>query len=339
MHFRTLRQLAEQAEAAGLSIGRYMLQEQAGESGKTPAEEFQQMATYYGIMKDAVRRGLTEDTTSRSGLTGQDAKRILAYRGGAATPSVEVPPIAGAAPGADASPGAKATLGAGSPPHAEAPLGAEVPPGGHTLLGDEASLAMSYALAVSEVNASMGRIIATPTAGSCGIIPGVFVSCQERFGWSDEDMTHGLFAAGAIGYVIANNSFVSGAEGGCQAEVGSAIGMAAGALADMRGAKPTQAIHAVGLALKNSLGLVCDPVGGLVEVPCIVRNGFGAVTALAAADMALAGVRSVIPSDEVVQVMLEVGTAMPDTLRETARGGLAQTPTGQQIMKDLRKKK
>ncbi|MBO7748965.1 L-serine ammonia-lyase, iron-sulfur-dependent, subunit alpha, partial [Paenibacillus sp. MWE-103] len=185
----------------------------------------------------------------------------------------------------------------------------------------------------------MGRIVATPTAGSCGIIPGVFVSCQERFGWSDETMTYGLFAAGAIGYVIANNSFVSGAEGGCQAEVGSAIGMAAGALADVRGAKPSQAVHAVGLALKNALGLVCDPVGGLVEVPCIVRNGFGAVTALAAADMALAGVRSVIPSDEVVQVMLEVGTAMPDALRETARGGLAQTPTGKRIMEELSKKK
>ncbi|QHW32802.1 L-serine ammonia-lyase, iron-sulfur-dependent, subunit alpha [Paenibacillus rhizovicinus] len=292
MHFRTLRQLSEQAEAAGLSIGRYMLKEQAEETGKSPEEEFQQMAAYYGIMKEAVQRGLTEDTTSRSGLTGQDAKRIMAYR--------------------------------------EAK---------DSLLGADASLAMGYALAVSEVNASMGRIIATPTAGSCGIIPGVFLSCQERFGWSDEDMTYGLFAAGAIGYVIANNSFVSGAEGGCQAEVGSAIGMAAGALADVRGAKPTQAIHAVGLALKNSLGLVCDPVGGLVEVPCIVRNGFGAVTALAAADMALAGVRSVIPSDEVVQVMLEVGSAMPDTLRETAGGGLAQTPTGKRIMEDLRRKK
>lgn len=205
-------------------------------------------------------------------------------------------------------------------------------------LGTEACSAMAYALAVSEINASMGRIIATPTAGSCGIIPGVFVSSQERFGWSDEHMVHGLFSAGAIGYVIANNSFVSGAEGGCQAEIGSAIGMAAGALVELRGGTPEQAVHAVGLALKNSLGLICDPVGGLVEVPCIVRNGFGAVTAMAAADMALAGVKSVIPSDEVIDVMLEVGSAMPEKHRETAMGGLAQTPTGRKIMKELYEK-
>ncbi|GGH09679.1 L-serine ammonia-lyase, iron-sulfur-dependent, subunit alpha [Paenibacillus segetis] len=204
-----------------------------------------------------------------------------------------------------------------------------------TSLGTEACTSMAYALAVSEINASMGRIIATPTAGSCGIIPGVFVSSQERFGWSDEHMVHGLFSAGAIGYVIANNSFVSGAEGGCQAEVGSAIGMAAGALVELRGGTPEQAVHAVGLALKNSLGLICDPVGGLVEIPCIVRNGFGAVTAMAAADMALAGVKSVIPSDEVIDVMLEVGSAMPEKHRETAMGGLAQTPTGKKIMKEL----
>ncbi|GAA0383287.1 L-serine ammonia-lyase, iron-sulfur-dependent, subunit alpha [Paenibacillus motobuensis] len=205
-------------------------------------------------------------------------------------------------------------------------------------LGEEACTAMAYALAVSEVNASMGRIIATPTAGSCGIIPGVFVSSQERFGWSDEHMVQGLFSAGAIGYVIANNSFVSGAEGGCQAEVGSAIGMAAGALVELRGGTAEQAVHAVGLALKNSLGLICDPVAGLVEIPCIVRNGFGAVTAMAAADMALAGIRSVIPSDEVIDVMLEVGSMMPEKHRETALGGLAQTPTGKKIMKELYEK-
>ncbi|WMT39899.1 L-serine ammonia-lyase, iron-sulfur-dependent, subunit alpha [Paenibacillus sp. D2_2] len=205
-------------------------------------------------------------------------------------------------------------------------------------LGEETCTAMAYALAVSEVNASMGRIIATPTAGSCGIIPGVFVSSQERFGWSDEHLVQGLFSAGAIGYVIANNSFVSGAEGGCQAEVGSAIGMAAGALVELRGGTPEQAVHAVGLALKNTLGLICDPVAGLVEIPCIVRNGFGAVTAMAAADMALAGIRSVIPSDEVIDVMLEVGSMMPEKHRETALGGLAQTPTGKKIMKELYEK-
>ncbi|MCR2807435.1 L-serine ammonia-lyase, iron-sulfur-dependent, subunit alpha [Paenibacillus soyae] len=291
MRFRHLNELAKLCADEGLTIGELMLAEQAAESGHPPAWEFAKMADYYAVMKDAVKRGLTEDTTSRSGITGLDAQRVAAYNGAGTS-----------------------NLG---------------------IAGD----AMAYALAVSEVNASMGRIIATPTAGSCGIIPGVFVSCQERFGLSDEHMTYGLFAAGAIGYVIANNSFVSGAEGGCQAEVGSAIGMAAGALAELRGGSPAQAVHAVGLALKNTLGLICDPVGGLVEVPCIVRNGFGAVTALAAADMALAGVRSVIPSDEVIQVMLEVGSAMPDKHRETAGGGLAQTPTGKAILEDLRSKR
>ncbi|WP_151737039.1 L-serine ammonia-lyase, iron-sulfur-dependent, subunit alpha [Paenibacillus tengchongensis] len=288
MNFQTLKQLSELAETRNCSLGRLMLEEQSRESGEESGRVFAQMYDYYQIMKDAVHQGIHSDTTSRSGLTGGDARRMHGYRAA-----------------------------------------------GETLLGGHAALAMTYALAVSEVNASMGRIIATPTAGSCGIIPGVLISSQERFGWSDEEMVYGLFASGAIGYVIANNSFISGAEGGCQAEVGSAIGMAAGALVDIRGGTPAQAIHAVGLALKNTLGLICDPVAGLVEIPCIVRNGFGAITALAAADMALAGVRSVIPSDEVVQVMLEVGSAMPESLRETAGGGLAQTPTGRRITREL----
>ncbi|MDT3428152.1 L-serine dehydratase [Paenibacillus forsythiae] len=292
MNFQTLSQLAVLAEQRALSIGALMVEEQSAESGRSKEHEFAKMKEYYGVMKEAVRRGMQEDTTSRSGLTGLDAQRVGAYN--------------------DAN---------------------------ESCLGGPAGQAMAYALAVSEVNASMGRIIATPTAGSCGIIPGVFLSGQERFGWDDDYMTYGLFAAGAIGYVIANNSFVSGAEGGCQAEVGSAIGMAAGALTELRGGTPAQAVHAVGLALKNTLGLICDPVGGLVEIPCIVRNGFGAVTALAAADMALAGVRSVIPSDEVIRVMLEVGSAMPAQHRETAGGGLAQTPTGRKIMEDLRRRK
>ncbi|MFK7693767.1 L-serine ammonia-lyase, iron-sulfur-dependent, subunit alpha [Paenibacillus sp. HJGM_3] len=291
MRFRTLKQLVQLCEQEGKSIGQMMLAEQARESGRSEAQEFAKMADYYQIMKEAVRKGLTEDTTSRSGLTGRDAQRVMSYM--------------------------------------EA---------NEAAVGEVACEAMANALAVSEVNASMGRVIATPTAGSCGIIPGVFVSSQKRFGWDDDKLVMGLFAAGAIGYVIANNSFVSGAEGGCQAEVGSAIGMAAGAMVELRGGTPGQAAHAVGLALKNTLGLICDPVGGLVEIPCIVRNGFGAVNALAAADMALAGVRSVIPSDEVIQVMLEVGSAMPESHRETAKGGLAQTPTGKEIMNQLYRK-
>jgi len=292
MKFTTMEQLVQLCEASQRSIAEVMIENQAEESGRTPESEVSRMAAYYQVMKEAVQRGLTENTVSRSGLTGLDAQRVMHL------------------------------------------VEHDVP-----TLGGDAGRAMAYALAVSEVNASMGRIIATPTAGSCGIIPGVFVSTQERFGWSDDHLVRGLFSAGAIGYVIANNSFVSGAEGGCQAEVGSAIGMAAGALVELRGGTPRQAMHAVGLALKNTLGLICDPVGGLVEIPCIVRNGFGAVTALAAADMALAGMRSVIPSDEVIQVMYEVGTSMPEKHRETAKGGLAQTPTGQKILSDLASKR
>lgn len=288
MRFRNLKELAALCVKEEKSIARIMLEDQAEESGQSVEEILKVMGEYYEIMKTAVHKGLTEDITSTSGLTGGDAKRVESYRL-SGTPAV----------------------------------------------GDIAAQAMAYALSVSEVNASMGRIVATPTAGSCGIIPGVFVSAQERFGWEDEHLVHGLFCAGAIGYVIANNSFISGAEGGCQAEVGSAIGMAAGAMVELRGGTPEQAVHAVGLALKNTLGLICDPVGGLVEIPCIVRNGFGAVNALAAADMALAGVRSVIPSDEVIDVMLEVGSSMPSRHRETAQGGLAQTPTGRKIMKEL----
>ncbi len=269
-----------------------MIEEQVQETNTPEADVVRQMSDYYQVMKEAVRKGLTEDTTSRSGLTGGDGKKMAEYIRK-----------------------------------------------GETCSGDASALAMAYALCVSEVNASMGRIVATPTAGSCGIIPGVFISSQERFGWTDEHLVNGLFCAGAIGYVIANNSFISGAEGGCQAEVGSAIGMAAGAMVELRGGTPEQVVHAVGLALKNTLGLICDPVAGLVEIPCIVRNGLGAVTALAAADMALAGVRSAIPSDEVIDVMLEVGSAMPSRHRETAQGGLAQTPTGRKMMQKLAKPK
>ncbi|KAG3106699.1 hypothetical protein PC116_g258 [Phytophthora cactorum] len=269
-----------------------MIEEQVQETNIPKADVVRQMSDYYQVMKEAVHKGLTEDTTSRSGLTGGDGKKMAEYIRK-----------------------------------------------GETCSGDASALAMAYALCVSEVNASMGRIVATPTAGSCGIIPGVFISSQERFGWSDEHLVNGLFCAGAIGYVIANNSFISGAEGGCQAEVGSAIGMAAGAMVELRGGTPEQVVHAVGLALKNTLGLICDPVAGLVEIPCIIRNGLGAVTALAAADMALAGVRSAIPSDEVIDVMLEVGSAMPSRHRETAQGGLAQTPTGRKMMEKLAKPK
>lgn len=206
---------------------------------------------------------------------------------------------------------------------------------GKTLLGKQATEAVAMALSTSEVNAAMGLVVATPTAGSCGILPGVLSSLRESLGLDKEQLVLGMFTAAAVGYVVANNASISGAGGGCQAEVGSATAMAAAAAVELAGGSPEQAIQAAGLALKNVLGLVCDPVAGLVEVPCIIRNGFGSVLALAGADMALAGVRSVIPPDEVILAMYNIGKQMPVELRETAMGGLATTPTGKKIEQQI----
>lgn len=188
--------------------------------------------------------------------------------------------------------------------------------------------ALCYAVGTNEVNASMGVICATPTAGSCGVLPAVMLAIQEKYNLSDETVIYHLFTAGAIGYVIANNASISGAAGGCQAEVGSASAMAAAAITEMMGGTPSQAAHAMAIALKNMLGLSCDPVAGLVEVPCIKRNAAGASNALTAAEMALAGIESRIPYDEVISAMYQIGLAMPVSLKETAMGGLAATETG-----------
>ena len=199
------------------------------------------------------------------------------------------------------------------------------------LVGSIASDAMAYAMAVSEVNAAMGIIVATPTAGAAGILPGVLVALLDSGQFTREEILRVLLTAAAIGLVIANSASISGAAGGCQAEVGSATAMAAGAVVELYGGSPQQVVNAVGLALTNSLGLVCDPVAGLVEVPCVYRNGLHAVTALAAAQCALAGVRNVIPSDEVVLAMRDIGNQLPMALKETGVGGLAGTPTGQRL--------
>lgn len=201
--------------------------------------------------------------------------------------------------------------------------------------GGLALKAAAYAVAVSEVNASMGKIVACPTAGSCGILPGALLAAAEERGFSEDAVVDALFAASGVGLVIAENASISGAEGGCQAECGAAAAMAAAALAQLAGATPATVGHAVALALKNLLGLVCDPVAGLVEVPCVKRNGFAAVHAVLAADMALAGVKSVIPVDEVIEAMRRIGCALPKSLRETSEAGLADTPTAREIEKRL----
>jgi L-serine dehydratase len=187
--------------------------------------------------------------------------------------------------------------------------------------------ACAYALAVAESNACMGKIVAAPTAGSCGILPGVLLAVQEAEGFSDEALVGALFTAAAIGRVIALQATISGAEGGCQAECGAAAGMAAAALTELYGGTPAQAADACAFALMNMLGLVCDPVHGLVEIPCVYRNAGGASQALTAAQLALSGIACPIPCDEVIAAMRDVGDAMPSSLRETGEGGCAACPS------------
>ncbi|MDF2612761.1 MAG: L-serine dehydratase, iron-sulfur-dependent, alpha subunit [Clostridia bacterium] len=206
---------------------------------------------------------------------------------------------------------------------------------GKSVCGDILSKAISYAVGVLEVSSSMGLIVAAPTAGSSGVIPGVFLAIQEAFELSDETMTLALFNAGAIGYLITTNATVSGAEAGCQAEVGAASAMAASAVCELMGGTAEQCLDAASTALTNVLGLVCDPIAGLVEAPCQKRNAMGASNALISAEITLGGVRHIIPFDETVEAMYRVGKSMPVELRETAMGGIATTPTGCQLCKNI----
>lgn len=203
------------------------------------------------------------------------------------------------------------------------------------ILGCLARTVMTDALAVAELNASFGKIVAAPTAGSSGILPAVLFGVKERLSLTENDLVRATFTAGAIGMLIAKNATLAGAEGGCQAECGAGAAMAAAAAADLRGGDAETIIHAAALALKNSLGLTCDPVAGLVETPCVKRNAFFAVHALVAADMAVAGIRSMIPFDEVLSAMRETGRLMSDALRESSQAGLASTPTARAIEQKL----
>ena len=202
---------------------------------------------------------------------------------------------------------------------------------GKSLTGSLMAGALTRALAISELNAAMGRIVAAPTAGSCGILPAAVLTMQEEKGISEHDCVMSLFTASAVGMVIANNASLAGAPGGCQAECGSAAAMAAAAIVELAGGTPEMAGHAVAIALKNILGLVCDPVAGLVEIPCIKRNASGVAGAFVAAELALAGIGSAIPPDEVIIAMKKVGDSMSPMLKETAEGGLATTPTGKAL--------
>lgn len=206
---------------------------------------------------------------------------------------------------------------------------------GKSLTGDTMILAMAMALSSSEVNAAMGKIVACPTAGSCGILPAVILTAAERLQWSEEQVINALFASSAVGMIIAMNATLAGAEGGCQAECGSASAMGAAAVVEVMGGTPEMCLHAGAIVFKNILGLVCDPVAGLVEIPCAKRNAAGATAALCAADMVMAGVTSKIPFDDTVSAMYKVGKSLPSELRETGLGGVAATKAGIELKKQV----
>ncbi|MBU3179606.1 L-serine ammonia-lyase, iron-sulfur-dependent, subunit alpha [Clostridium psychrophilum] len=206
---------------------------------------------------------------------------------------------------------------------------------GNSLTGEFMIKAMARALSCSEVNATMGKIVAAPTAGSCGIIPAVIITAGEKLNKTEDELINALFTASGVGILIAKNATLSGAEGGCQAECGSAAAMGAAAVVEMMGGTPSMALNAAAIVIKNILGLVCDPVAGLVEVPCAKRNIAGAVSALTTADLTMSGVTSRIPFDDTVIAMYKVGMQLPCELRETAMGGLATTPTGLKMAEDI----
>ncbi|HOO28048.1 MAG TPA: L-serine ammonia-lyase, iron-sulfur-dependent, subunit alpha [Lachnospiraceae bacterium] len=196
------------------------------------------------------------------------------------------------------------------------------------LCGKAMSRAICYAMSVQEVNASMGLIVAAPTAGSAGVLPGVLFGLSDVFSYTEEQLVKGLLNAGAIGYLVMRNASVSGAEAGCQAEVGSASAMAASAVVELMGGTPKMCLNAAAFAFSNLLGMVCDPVGGLVETPCQSRNVIGVSNAFVCAQLSLSGVEHVVPFDEMTEAMLKVGKSMPESLRETAHGGCAATKAG-----------
>lgn len=206
---------------------------------------------------------------------------------------------------------------------------------GKTLSGELVLSACTRAIATNEVNAAMGVICASPTAGSAGTVPGVLFALEKKLSLNDDQLVDFLLTSGAFGLITANNAFISGAAGGCQAEIGTSSAMAAAAAVEAAGGTAKQSADAFAIAMANMLGLVCDPVAGLVEVPCIKRNAAGSTNALISADMALAGLVSEIPPDEVITAMYEIGLSMPTDFKETAEGGLANTKTGRQIAKRI----
>lgn len=296
--FDSLTTALAQAERDGISLGELALRVEAAEGRRTRAEVETALGRALQVMKDAVARGLVGDLRSVSGLVGGDAAKVHAAQVHAAQARWSRDDQAGAT----------------------SPLAG-------TLFGE----AIAGAIAVQEVNAAMGVIVAAPTAGGAGVLPGVLLAVGRRCNADDATLVRGLATAGLVGAVVAQRASLSGAEAGCQAETGVGAAMAAAAAVEVLGGTPRQAVFAMALAMQGTLGLVCDPLGGLVEVPCVFRNATGAAIALAGVEMALAGVEFPIPADEVVDTMGEIGRTMDVRYRETAGGGLAASPTGRRL--------
>jgi L-serine dehydratase len=290
IYYDSIKRLVDIAEKEGKNISDIVMEDQAYQMEKDPAQLFEEMARQFKVMEESVSNGLMLKRKSASGLSGIDAAKMK-----------------------------------------------KAVDEGKTISGRLVAGALAKALAVAESNACMGRIVAAPTAGSCGILPAVLIALKEEKQIQESKIVMGLFTAAAVGMVVAKRASVAGAEGGCQAECGSASAMAAAAAVEIMGGTPRMVSSSCAISLKSVLGLVCDPVAGLVEVPCIKRNAIGVANAIASADMALAGVDSVIPADEVIDAMKAIGAHMPQSLRETSEGGLAITPTGIKIAERIYK--
>ena len=287
--FSTGIELIKLCDEEGIKISEAMIRREV-QIGEADREKIiAEMRTDLKVMRESVKKGLTEKVQSVSRLTGGEAMTLYRY--------------------ADFDP----------------------------FSGSQTCHAAAAAMAVVEVNAAMGRIVAAPTAGASGILPAVLLESGHERGWTDDQLIEGLFCAGAVGMLFAKNATISGAEGGCQAETGVASAMAAAALVELAGGEPLHCLDAAAIAIKNIEGLVCDPVAGLVECPCIKRNGMGAANAMLSADMALCGITSLIPFDEVVASMYNVGREIRPEYRETAKGGLAATPTGKLIAASIKR--
>ena len=296
--YHSLKELFDLADKAECSPGIIACRAEAEESEKSCEEVWNRMKKTIPVFRNAIRQGLSDTGKSASGLVGGDASRL--YHGKM------------------------------------------------RFLSPICQRAASYALATAESNAKMHRVVACPTAGACGILPAVIAAVSEEENSGEEDITRALFTAGAVGRIVAEKASIAGAVGGCQAECGTACGMGPTTIGffpvsfitadrnELRSGGTTEEMgHAFALAVKNILGLVCDPVGGLVEVPCVKRNAFHAVHALTSVEMVMSGIRSVIPPDEVIEALNDVGRRLPVELRETSLAGLAMTPTGRRINKRL----